>query len=418
METEKKESNASERERNRSQFGHHHMHEHHHHGAHPRNKSISRHLNLYNLFVALTVLLGIILVVNVILTFNLNGNLKKNAEALKEKLRPAKIELTAVRNSKCPDCFDISTIISSIKNSNANITSEKMLEFDSKEGKEIISKYKIGKIPSIVVTGEIDKVNAQELDKKENALVFAKTLPPYTDAATGETKGRVALFNLKDASCEKCSDMDLLVKQIKLLGIKIVSEKNISTSSDEGKALIKKYNLGFVPSIILSKDADAYDIVQKVWLQVGSKEADGSYVLRVAAPPFINITTGQLRGIVNIVYLTDKSCTECYNVNLHKGILTSPQSFAMKIDKEETIDVSDAQGKELVAKYNITQAPTIILSQETSAYPSSQGLKQFFSIEKDGSYIFRKLSVMGIYKDLTTSQVVKPQQQQSQNAVA
>ena len=115
-----------------------------------RKKNISKHLNLYNVFLALTILLGIILIINVILTFNLNDNLKKNAEALKEKLRPAKIEFTTIRNSKCQDCFDISSAISSIKNANVNITSEKILEFDSKEGRSLISKYGIGKIPSVV----------------------------------------------------------------------------------------------------------------------------------------------------------------------------------------------------------------------------------------------------------------------------
>ena len=68
---------------------------------------------------------------------------------------------------------------------------------------------------------------------------------------------------------------------------------------------------------------------------------------------------------------------------------------------------SDVEGKELFAKYNITKVPTIILSSDVSAYPTKQILKQFFSVQKDGSYVFTRVSGVGTYKDLTTNQVVQ-----------
>ena len=368
--------------------------------------------DLYSVFIALAVLLGIILLINIFYTFSLSSSLKKNIELNNEKSRPARIELTVIKNSKCADCFDTLPIVSHIKTGKVNITNQKTLEFDSSEGKALIIKYGIAKVPSIIITGEIDKsgFQGQGFDKKQDALVLSLVNPPYTDVATGKIEGRVTLYNLKDDSCDKCSDLDPLISQIKSSGVSFSAQKNVSSGSDEGKALIAKYKLDFVPALILSKDAAAYDIIQKVWPQIGSKETDGSYVLRTAYPPFINLTTGKLRGPVSIIYLTDKSCSDCYNVNLHKQILTGP-GFAMKLDKEETIDVSDGRGNELLAKYNITQVPTVILSDEAQVYPSSFSLKQFFSVEKDGSYIFRKLGVLGPYKDLIINQVVRPQQQ-------
>jgi len=376
-----------------------------------KKRVISKKLGLYNIFIGLTVLLGIVLLINIILTFNLNKDLKKSAETAKETLKPAKIELTSIRNSKCSDCFDISTIISHIKNANVNITKETIHEFDSKEGKALVSKYKIEKIPTVIITGEIDKFNIQGLEKKENALLLTRLEPPYINAITGKIEGRVTLYNLKDSACEKCNDLSPLISQIKAAGVKIYEEKIIAPNNDEGKGLIKKYNIDFAPTIILSKDAAVYSIIRQAWAQIGTKETDGSYVLRLVNPPFINLTTGKLRGIVNIVYLTDKSCTECYDVSQHREILVNPQSFAVKLEKEETYDISDAKGKELIANYNITQVPTIILSEEVSIYPSSQVLKQFFSVEKDGSYVFRRVSTVGTYTDLTTNKVIEAQQQ-------
>ena len=377
-------------------------------------KIISNKLNLENIFIGLIVLLGIIVIVNIVLTFNLNKDLKKSTATIQEKSKPAKVELVLIKNSKCSDCSDISTVANHIKNSNVNVTKETMLEFDSKEGKEIIGRYKIERVPAVVLTGEIDKVNIQGLEKKENALLLTKVEPPYTNAATGKIEGRVILFYLKDPACEKCSDLTPLISQIKNAGVKISEEKTIEPSSDQGKELIKKYSIDFAPTIILSKDAAAYSIMLQAWPQIGSKEADGSYVLRLVNPPFINLTSGKLRGLVNIIYLTDKSCAECYDVNQHREILANPRTFAMKFEKEETLDISDSRGKEMIDKYNITQVPTVILSDEIGVYPSTLALKQFFSVEKDGSYIFRKVSVVGTYKDLAANKVVKVQQQTPQ----
>ena len=226
--------------------------------------------------------------------------------------------------------------------------------------------------------------------------------------------GKVTLFLISDPSCEKCNDLGILISQIKQSGIRIAVEKNLTPNSAEGKDIINKYGIDFVPALILSKDAGVYQLIQQAWSQIGTKEEDGNYVLRSVNPPYINLTTGKLRGLVNAIYLTDKSCADCYDVSVHEQILTSPQSFAIRLDKEETFDVTDATGKELILKYNITQAPTIIISDEVSAYPSSQALRQFFSLEKDGYYVFRTAQVMGSYKDLATGQVVKQQQAEGQ----
>ena len=135
-----------------------------------KSASIFKKFSLENIFIGVAILLGVILIINVILASGISNELKKSTEAVKEKLKPAKIELVLVKNSKCSDCFDISTIVSHVKNANVNITKEAMFEFDSREGKALIGKYEIEKIPAIILTGEIEKINIQGLEKKENSL--------------------------------------------------------------------------------------------------------------------------------------------------------------------------------------------------------------------------------------------------------
>ena len=384
----------------------HHV-QHHEHITHHSAKKIYN----YHIFIGISVVLGLILIFSIYQTFSINSTIKDKAAKAAEIAKPAKIELSIIKDSRCKDCFDASQLVTFIKTAKVEVISEKNVDFDSAGGKVLLAKYNLDKVPTVVVTGEIDKINLKGFEKKDSALVFTQVPAPYVNTTSGETIGRISLVTVSDIACAKCGDITKLINQMKASGIKIVEQKNISSSSDEGTALISKYNLDFVPTIILSKDADAYPIVNQAWIQLGTKEADGSYVLRTVYPPYINLTTGKLSGIVDIVYLTDKSCAECYNVSVHNQILTSPQTFAVKFDKQATVDISDAAGKELLAKYNITKVPTVILSNEVSVYPGSQALKQFFSIEKDGSYVFRQPSVVGAYMDLTTNQVIKPQQQ-------
>ncbi len=408
-----------EEEKTHHEGRHSEHHAEHHSEHHPRqsHEKKNTYFSVQNIFLGLAVLLGILLIINIITAFGLNSELSKNAEIAKENARPADIELALIKNSKCPDCFDASKVADYVKTLNVKVTGEKSLEFDSAEAKSIISKYKILKVPAIVITGEVNKVNAQGLDKANDALILSQVPAPYTNAVNGRIEGRVMIYSLKDFSCGKCYNLSVLVSQISRSGVKIYDQKAFDSMSEEGKSLIQKYNIEFMPSIILSRDADAYPFMKQAWAQLGTKENDGMYVLRTPFPPFMNLTTGKINGLVNLVYLTDKSCTECYDVKLHRQILTSPQSFGMQLDSEETVDISDAKGKELTAKYNISQVPTVILSEGAGAYPSSKALIQFFSVQKDGSYVFIRPSVLGTYKDLASNKVVKPQAQAQQGTV-
>ena len=84
--------------------------------------------------------------------------------------------------------FDISPVIAYVKNSNVNATRENSVEFDSKEGKGLISKYKIKKVPSLIITGEIGKVKIEGLEKSQDALIFTEIPPPFTNPETGRVE--------------------------------------------------------------------------------------------------------------------------------------------------------------------------------------------------------------------------------------
>ncbi len=364
-------------------------------------------LSSKNILILLLAIMLVVTIMNISYIFNVESNLEKSRLEENERQRPARIELLVISDPKCGDCFDVSTILNSIKKLNVNVTKESRLDFQAKEAKELLSKYDLEKIPSIIIKGETEKAAVQGFAKKDDALVLAKTEAPYTNSTTGEIKGRVMLTFL-GADCDECNDLRNLINQMKLAGIKIMSEKNVSYESPEGMKLAEKYKFEFIPTIILSREAEMYEVVQKVWPQVGSKEKDGSFVYRMQSPPYINTTTGQLIGLVDLTVLNDNGCEECYSPDLLTKTLQNQKSFAIRFDKIENLDISDPRGKEFISRYNITKVPAVILSEDIDYYPSKAGLKQLFSIEKDGSYVFRKPDIMGAYKDLTKNVIIKP----------
>ncbi|MDO8740740.1 MAG: hypothetical protein Q7J54_04195 [Candidatus Woesearchaeota archaeon] len=221
-------------------------------------------------------------------------------------------------------------------------------------------------------------------------------------------KKGVSSVYIKASSCESCSDLTGLVPALKNIGVVFGNEKTFDASSAEGKQLIDRYKILKLPAFIFSKEISQYEEVTSAWSQMGSVEKDGSYVLRLINPPYFDIAASKVTGFVDITYLTDNSCKACYNVTVHKIILSNPQSFGMAISAERYVDISSETGKELVRKYNITLVPTAIISKDAALYPSLTVVwPQVGSVESDGSYIFRDLSVLKVvYKNIANNTII------------
>lgn len=113
---------------------------------------------------------------------------------------------------------------------------------------------------------------------------------------------------------------------------------------------------------------------------------------------------------VEMTYLTDEGCQDCYDPTRHKTILET--NFGLTIQSEKYIDAESDQGRELVERYAIKQLPTVLLSAQAAAYASFGNVwTQVGSIEEDGTFIFRKNAALGavVYRDLTTGETIRPE---------
>jgi len=346
------------------------------------------------------------------------------SEKVKESLllaekenQPAKLELIKIAASSCKDCFDVDPVIESLKKSNANVT-ERTLEFSSAEAKQLISQYSIGKLPTVIVLGEVNKSSVANLWNQEWKVgmengtqvssVYAAVSPPYVDAS-GNIKGMVILTHIVDQSCPNCTNLTQLIGFLKQSNVRFTEEKTIDYASPEAKDLISRFGIQKVPAIVISKDILDYPPVAQVWDQLNATEKQGFYPLHTLAPPYRNLETGKIEGLVTVIYLRDDTCTSCYDVKLNKLILE--RTFGLMIVNETEADVSSDYGKSLLKQYNMTKVPVILVSSDAAMYSGFPVVwPQVGNIASDGWHVMRNPEVLGTYKDLSSGQVISPPQ--------
>jgi hypothetical protein len=307
------------------------------------------------------------------------------------------IEITA---DNCKDCFDVQNFADSLINDNINVKSRESFEYNSEKGKELINKYNLKQIPALIITSnklnEIEGLNEIFLINGKNAI-FDKAVP-YIDLNSGNVKGLVTLKEVYDSSCKDCASMSQIKDQFEKIGIKVENYETIDSSSIEGQKLIKENDLTFLPNLLVTKDITEY------WwafdqIKTSFDEKNNYYALNFKSFPYREISTNQIKGIVDINYISDKTCEDCFNVTQLKGIF---QNLGIFIGNEEYFDISTTEGKNLLSEYNITAVPTVILSKEIQDYNAiKEVLKQAGSFEKDEVFVFRKLDALNAkYKKL------------------
>ena len=343
------------------------------------------------------------------------SEIDKNIASAKEEARPANLKVTKITTTNCTNCFSVDDAVSALKKQNVSIGEERTVNSDSTEGQSIIKQFGIRRIPTYVTTGEINKKNIENFLKnngevKNKTFIFTKVTPIFIDATTKKEMGKVTATILTDPSCIQCIDPKLTIEAYKKAGVKIFDEKEVVWNSPEGQRLISQYKITKAPTFILSSDISLYEYIKASWSKIGTVEQDGTYAARNLILPYRDLEKGQIVGLVNLIYLTDSACTDCYNVQgVQKPILTN--SFRVGFASESAFDSTSAEGQRLISQYKITKLPTILLSPDADQYAQLKTVwPSVGTVESDGWYVFREMQQLGnvIYKDLTSNQVIKP----------
>ena len=370
---------------------------------------------IYGLIAVVVVLSAL----NLVFVTGISQSASATAVKAKEDSRPADIEVIKLSDPSCVNCFNIEKVLADLKSKNFKVNKEDSVNPFSDQGKEFVKKFGVAKLPTLIVSGEVKKPSIQNYFKagweaKESSgksyAVYKDVLPPYQNPLDPQIIGKVSLKYLTDSSCQDCADLSPLISGLKSIGIIFSEEKTLEYKDGEGQELIKKFGVERIPAIIVSKNILEYPAVKEVWSQVNATEKDGFYALHTQSPPYRDTKSDQIKGLVEMVYLNDSSCKNCYDVKSNRQIVGR---LGLALSNVRAVDISSPEGKDIVSKYKIQKAPVLLLSPDAKEYQTFMQIwPDAGSVEPDGWFVMRKPELLGNYRDLTTGNEIVMQKQQ------
>lgn len=212
-----------------------------------------------------------------------------------------KVSLVHLKKSDCSNCFNLTAFVDQLEKAGVKFAKKIVLDVDSSEGSNIINKYNIKKIPSLVMDKEAEVYtniiqiwNQLGSIEKDGSFVIREINPPYYNVEEKSVKGFVSMIVLVDKSCKDCYDPDRFHKPIlQRMGVVFKDENRIDISSQAGKELLDKYNIEKIPTIVLKGDVEEYPVLVRAWVDVGTVESDKTYVFRkveVARQKYMDLT--------------------------------------------------------------------------------------------------------------------------------
>jgi len=206
--------------------------------------------------------------------------------------------------TSCKECYDVKAYETVLKNSGVNPLKNQAIDADSAEGQALIKQYAIKNVPTIILTGDLSVYGGFQQQwgtygtlEKDGAFVLRQVIPPFKEVASGAVKGaNVGVTYLTVDACKECYQVSTHDAALNALFVYPVKKKTVDIASEEGKALVKKYEIKKAPTIILTGELEVYASFLKVWPQVGSVAKDGAYVLTGVEQmgSYFDLTTNQL----------------------------------------------------------------------------------------------------------------------------
>jgi len=366
------------------------------------------------LFVGIGVLLVGIAVFSAFQLFSLESLLGERVAEVKVAAAPAKITITTLEGPECEECFTLDPLIDAIKQTNVEIKEERLLEFGSQESGKLIEEHDVERLPTVIVTGEVDKASLSGLEKSGDVLVFRDVFAPFA-LPDGAIQGRVKSTIVFDSACAACYDPSPVVDTLKQAGVFVYETKKVDAQTEQGQALVEQYALDVLPAIVFSEELSVYegDFLNN-WEAIGTIE-DGQYVTRRMAPPYYNVSAGDVFGEVSMTLLLDETCADCLDASeFYEGTL---QAMGVYLESTARLDVSDSEAQKLIDDLNITKVPTMIMEGEVQAYPTLVAAWQQVGSQDDGKWVFRNVEVaQQPYRDLISGEIVRANATESADA--
>ncbi len=322
---------------------------------------------------------------------------------IEELKKPVNLKMIII-DANCDVCFDIKEVVDNIRsNERINVTEVEVYSLTDSDVRALVLSYSIDRLPTVILEGEIDKVQLAGFENKGSAFVFTAINPPYYDTKSKKVVGLVKAIYINASYCDLCRENYQTIEFLEQNGVVFESKLFLDINSSQAQQIINTYNLKSIPVLLLSQDIEAYNIQLS---DLGLNKVNDFYIV-YSAPPYVDSESGEIRGLAELILLRNSSCDQCYDVSIHSEILRN--RFGVAIINETYVEVDSEFGQQLISKYNITKIPTIIILGDLEPYTALNNIwSNVGSIENDGAYVFRNMDALGnaVYIDLTLNKIV------------
>jgi hypothetical protein len=158
------------------------------------------------------------------------------------------------------------------------------------EAQPLISKYNITKLPTFILSPEIQdypfynaSVKPSGTQESDGWYVLRETPAPYVDLASNRSvRGMVDSIHVVNRSCTGCFDISGFSDYLEnMFGIFVMNRSTYDVNSTEGMSIVKKYNITKIPTIMYSSEVSVYPHFEAMWLSQNETIAnDGWFVFR------------------------------------------------------------------------------------------------------------------------------------------
>lgn len=328
------------------------------------------------------------------------------------------LQVFVIQEESCSNCFSIQSVLNSLTENKKYVIDEtKTISFDTIEGKNWVIDYNITSLPTVIVKGTIKEdlqnawlqSNLGTIDN--NVLVLRQKKFPYFDPVAKRIRGQVEMIVLYDSNCaDLCrpilptitrdiNGLAVMNAPIEIAGSDTGESQTIFVSSIQfldvwsvqGQERVNAWEVTRVPVVALSKEAEDYEYFKLHSGDAGFVNQSDGWLVNSTNPPFIDLVTGKVRGLVNVTFINDASCPNCLNGEIaYRQFL---DQYMVRMQDVNSFDWNSTKGIELVKKYQLTQVPTIILTSEVVYYTqlADEWMRVWGTIEDDGNFVFRSV---------------------------
>ena len=192
--------------------------------------------------------------------------------------KPAVKTLIIEDRNECPLCFDIDEYLPQLDDV-VNMTTQRASPEDLglQYYPALAFNSTILEYPESISGGWAEE-NIVTIDDQTWYVLYTLN-PPFYDRNTSETRGLVTATYLTMDSCDDCYDLAFLKDLIADQRMTITEEFVFDAETPAGQAVVRRYNITAVPTVILDEEAGVYPGFASAWRSVGTEE-EGSFVLR------------------------------------------------------------------------------------------------------------------------------------------